>query len=218
MNHPKENPQRKFTYADYLTWPEDERWELIDGEPFDMTPAPSVDHQFIVGRLHRFFDEFLEGKTCHAYVAPFDVRVPKGDEADGEIDTVVQPDVVVICDEDHLDQRGLRGAPDLAVEVLSPSTASKDQIRKRRLYERSGVKEFWVVHPTDRMVMISRRTTRGVFGKTEYFEADAKIKVGLFPGLVIDLNRVFPPAPKREVRESPRKYLARKTSNPSASR
>ncbi|RCK80797.1 MAG: hypothetical protein OZSIB_2685 [Candidatus Ozemobacter sibiricus] len=197
MNHPRIAPHKRYTYGDYLYWPEDERWELIDGEAFDMTPAPNVDHQYIVGRLYRFFDEFLEGKPCHAFVSPFDVRIPKGDEADEDIDTVVQPDVIVVCPPGHLDQRGLRGAPDLAIEVLSPSTASKDQIKKRRLYERCGVKEYWVVQPADRVVMVTRRAgPHGGFGRTEFYGDTDRIDVALFPGLTIDLARVFPPAPQ----------------------
>ncbi len=203
MHHPKTAFDQKFTYGDYLHWPEDERWELIDGEAFDMTAAPNLDHQFIAGRLFRFFDEFPEGKPCNVFIAPFDVRIPKGDEADEQIDTVVQPDVVVIYTPSGLDQLGLRGAPALAIEVLSPSTAGKDQIRKRRLYERSGVKEYWVVQPADRVVMVTRRAGRHGFGKTEFYGDTDQIEVKMFPGLTIDLARVFPPLPKPEAAPSP---------------
>ncbi|HNV72404.1 MAG TPA: Uma2 family endonuclease, partial [Candidatus Ozemobacteraceae bacterium] len=137
MANPLTVANRTWTYADLLKLPEEQRCEIIDGEYFDMTPAPNRLHQEILGNLFRQIINQLDGKPCKVYFAPFDVRLPDSDDQpDGEIRNVVQPDLVVICDEKKLDDRGCRGAPDLAVEILSPSTAGKDQVKKRRLYER----------------------------------------------------------------------------------
>lgn len=139
-------PERKhdehYTYRDLLSWPEDQRWELIDGVAYDMTPAPIRRHQEILGDLHLQIGNFLIGKPCRVYMAPFDVLIPKHDEGEEEIDTVVQPDIAVVCDRSKLTERGCKGAPDLVIEILSPSTAEKDTLTKLKLYERAGVKEY----------------------------------------------------------------------------
>ena len=124
------------SYADYLGWPDDERYELIDGVAYVMTPAPGRRHQEVVVEMLRQIADALEGGPCRVYVAPFDVRLPRHGEADEQVDTVVQPDLSVICDEGKLDERGCRGAPDWVVEVISPSTAST--IRSRSATSTSG--------------------------------------------------------------------------------
>lgn len=145
------------TYADYLTWPEGERDELINGVAYvKEPPAPSRCHQELVGELHYQVRHALQGKPHRVYVAPFDVRLPESGEPDEQIRTVVQPDVLVVCDLDKLDQRGMRGGPDWIAEVLSPSTASHDQIIKLPVYERAGVREVWLIHPTDRVLTVYR--------------------------------------------------------------
>ncbi|MFZ2959503.1 MAG: Uma2 family endonuclease [Candidatus Ozemobacteraceae bacterium] len=197
--------EKHYTYGEYCQWPEDERWELIDGIPYDMTPAPNRLHQMILGKLYTQFDQFLENKTCSVYIAPFDVRLPEGKELDDDVTTVVQPDLVVVCDSSKLDDKGCRGAPDLVIEILSPSTSAKDQIKKQFLYERHGVKEFWLVHPTDRLVTIYR-LVGNTFQRPVFFDSSAKIPVGILPELLIDCSRVFPHEIKI-VKESPRRYL-----------
>jgi len=137
----------RFTYADYCTWPEEERWELIDGEAYAMAPAPARVHQDVVVAIAARIYGALGGTACRVYIAPFDVRLPDRDEADEVVTTVVQLDIAVICDPAKLDDKGCRGAPDWIIEVLSPATAAKDQIQKRALYERHGVREYWLVHP-----------------------------------------------------------------------
>jgi Uma2 family endonuclease len=116
-----EPDHRQYTYADYLTWPDDVRYELIDGVAYLMSPAPTLDHQDVVGEVYRQLANALEGQPCRVYVSPVDVRVPRADEDDADIDTVVQPDVLVICDRAKTDRRGVRGGPDFVVEVLSPT-------------------------------------------------------------------------------------------------
>lgn len=203
----KRDLERCFTYADYCAWPEDERWELIDGVAFDMSPAPSRVHSLISVALEDFLRAFLKGKPCEMHHAPFDVRLPKRDDMrDDEIDTVVQPDIVVVCDEKKLDDKGCRGAPDFVIEIISPSTASRDHITKRNLYERHGVREYWLVSPGDRIVTVYRLGANGTFGRPDMHGDSETVEVGLFPGLAIDLAQVFP-ALAKVVRESPRGYV-----------
>ena len=135
-------PQRdalRHTYGDYRHWPEEVRYELVDGIAYLISPAPSRQHQRLLGELFYQVRGSLEGKPCEAYLAPFDVRLPRGDEADDLIDTVIQPDLLVVCDRDKLEERGMRGAPDWVVEVLSPTTAAHDQTTKLAAYERARV-------------------------------------------------------------------------------
>ena len=180
-----EQLQQKYTYADYAQWPEDERWELIDGVPYAMT-APQRLHQKIVSELSRQVGNYLQGKPCEVYVAPFDVRLPRQDEADAKVETVVQPDLSVICDPSKLDKQGCRGAPDWIIEVLSPSTALKDMNTKRGLYERHGVQEYWIIHPEDRWTLIYTLDAQGRYGQPGVFGMDEPTVVQRFPELSID--------------------------------
>ena len=175
----------KYSYADYAQWPEDERWELIDGVPYAMT-APQRLHQDIVFELGRQIGNYLQGKPCKGYTAPFDVRLPRQDEADAKVETVVQPDLSVICDPSKLDKQGCRGAPDWIVEVLSPSTALKDMDSKRSLYQRHGVQEYWIIHPEDRWILVYTLDAQGRYGQPGVFGMDEPTVVQRFPELSID--------------------------------
>ena len=172
------------TYADYLTWPEGVRYELLDGVAYLMAPGPTLDHQEIAGDIYRQLANALDGNPCRPFIAPVDVRLPKAQEADNLIDTVVQPDVLVVCDAAKLDRRGVRGAPDFVVEVLSPGTASHDHVRKRRIYERAGVREYWLVHPIDRMVTVYR-LVEGEYGKPDGFDMTGATPVSVLPGVTV---------------------------------
>ena len=191
MAHPQTQPSDRYAYGDYLRWPEEERWELIDGVPYSMTPAPSRLHQRLVTGLAVPLGTYLEGKPCELYVAPFDVRLPKGEEEDEAVETVVQPDLVIVCDPAKLDDRGCRGAPDLVVEILSPSTAARDHIAKLALYEKHGVREYWLLHPTDRVAMVYRLGEGGKYGAPEVYSSEHQVRVGIFEDLTLDLRRVF---------------------------
>lgn len=185
------------TYADYLTWPDDASHELIDGVAYLMSPAPLRVHQEVVGEIFYQVRSALGGGPCRAYIAPFDVRLPKSDEADERVDTVVQPDLFVVCDETKLDERGMRGAPDWVVEVLSPATAGHDQTVKLQAYERAGVREVWLVHPVDKVVAIYRLNDRA-FGRSSIHEMKGVLAVDALPAVSIDWDRVVsrmaPPA------------------------
>ena len=180
----------RFIYGDYRTWPNDERWELIDGVAYDMSPAPGFRHQAVSGELMIQFGMHVRNSPCRVLAAPFDVRLSYGDEADDEIDTVVQPDIVVVCDKSKLDEKGCRGAPDLVIEILSPHTAHKDLNEKFRLYERVGVKEYWIVHPHEQTIMVFRREGEG-FGKPAMYAGEDAVPVPLLGDLVIDLKQAF---------------------------
>jgi Uma2 family endonuclease len=147
--------------------------------------------------LLRQISSFLVDRECQVYVAPFDVRLPEGQEADDKIDTVVQPDISVICDPAKLDDRGCRGGPDVVVEIISPATAGKDQIQKVALYEKHGVKEYWLVHPGDRLITVRLLGTDEKYGIPAIHEAKGLLPVQTLPGLEIDLDLVF-----RRVQES----------------
>jgi Uma2 family endonuclease len=141
VSYPIPKEDRSYTFKDYLEWPEGERWELIEGVAYNMTPSPSRSHQRISVALVDQIFQYLKGKKCEMYHAPFDVRLLEGEEEDGEVRTVVQPDIVVVCDPSKLDEKGCKGSPDLIMEILSPSTASKDYITKLNLYEKNKVSE-----------------------------------------------------------------------------
>ncbi|CAG0989867.1 hypothetical protein BURK2_02321 [Burkholderiales bacterium] len=179
------------TYADYLGWPEEIRYELIDGVAFHLGPAPTRRHQDVVGEVYFQTRTALEGKPCRAYVSPFDVRLPKGNEADAFVDTVVQPDVLVVCDPRKLDARGMRGAPDWVVEVLSPASSGYDQTLKLAAYERAGVPEVWLVHPIDRIVTVYL-LHEGRYGRPRIHELLGELAVGVLPDIVIDWSRLPP--------------------------
>lgn len=181
----------KLRYANYLSWPDDERWEIIEGVAYDMSPAPSTEHQGISFKLSGILYAFLKDKKRKAFAAPFDVRLAETkDEPDEEIKTVVQPDIVVVCDQDKLDKRGCLGAPDITIEILSPSTSYKDQTEKLLLYEKHGIKEYWIVNPDAKYVMIYR--FEGVkYGKPEYLTENDILESRVLEGLKIDLSEVW---------------------------
>ena len=183
--------EETYTYGDYLQWDDGERWELIDGVAYNMTPAPNRRHQAILRELSFQLVSFLTDKPCKVYFAPFDVRLPVHDEEDDDVTTVVQPDIVVICDPKKLDDRGARGAPDLVIEILSPSTSRKDVKIKFNLYEKHGVREYWIVDPTGGTVMAYRLGPDGRYGRPQVYTDDDSAPVGIFADLVIDLKAVF---------------------------
>jgi len=191
MSLPLRKKGERFTYGDYFEWNDDERWELIKGVPYNMTPAPSVNHQLITGELYRQFANHLLGKQCKVFVSPFDVRLPESNETDEEIITVVQPDLSVVCDPAKLDERGCRGGPDLVVEVLSPSTAKKDVTVKLLCYEEAGVRECWIVYPAEKIVMVYSKEGSRQFGRPAVYSREDTINIEFLDNLVITLDTVF---------------------------
>lgn len=184
--------KQKFSYADYLTWKDDQRWEIIDGEPILMSPAPNRFHQTISRRIEYQIEHYLRDKVCEVFNAPFDVRLEDAEISDQNSFNVFQPDLLVVCDPAKLmNNHGCIGAPDWIVEIISPSTASRDHIVKRAIYERFGVKEYWIVQPTDRIIMVYRLSPEGFYEKPDVFSETDIITVGILPELQIDLKDVF---------------------------
>ena len=188
---PLKKPEYEFTYGDYYEWDDDKRWELIYGVAYDMTPTSLRIHQEISGISNKFFN-YLKDKDCEVYFAPLDVRLPEGDEADDDVPTVVQPDILVVCDKSKLDRRGMRGAPDLVVEILSEHTSKKDMTVKLDLYERHHVKEYWIVNPDGKNIMVFKPDGRSKkYKKPETYFVGDELKVGIFKDLKLKLDDVF---------------------------
>lgn len=183
----------RYTYADLLTWDEDERVEIINGEAFLMA-GPSPRHQEVSGEIFRQLANYLEGKKCKVYSAPFDVRLFERDEDDpDDVDTVVQPDIMVICDKSKLDDHGCKGAPDMVIEVLSPSNLRHDRLIKLDLYQQAGVPEYWIVDPENKSVQVFLLDdSTGFFRLHEDYGKKDIAKVHALDGCFIELCKVFP--------------------------
>ncbi|MDP5120096.1 MAG: Uma2 family endonuclease [Spirosomaceae bacterium] len=171
---------KKYTYADYLKWTFQERLELIKGKIYAMSPAPNRKHQETSQNLSRILGNFLLEKKCKVYAAPFDVRLtPRKKDKSGKIHTVVQPDICVICDLEKLDDAGCVGAPDLIIEILSPGNTKKEMKEKKEVYEENGVKEYWIVHPTDEYILQYNLENGKFVGGTHYFDDEIVISTAV---------------------------------------
>jgi len=175
---------KRYTYADYLTWDDDNRWELIDGVPYMMS-APNRHHQGILGNLYLIFGNYLKGKSCKVYFAPFDVRL----NADTLDNIVVQPDLIIVCDDSKLDKAGCKGVPDMVVEILSPSTARYDRNLKFHTYKKVGIKEYWIVDPETKSLAI--HILKGDDYIIHPFLDEETVPVHVLEGFTINLSEVF---------------------------
>lgn len=185
-------PQKKqYSYADLLEWNENIRYELYDGLPVALA-SPSSAHQMISGDLFSQFYAFLKGKECRVFSAPLDVRLfeKRGDSPES-VSTVVQPDLMVVCDKSKIDRYGISGAPDLIVEIASDSTRRIDRLTKFNLYQRAGVREYWIVDPSARTVSVCLLTD-GAYRTTNVYSAGSMVPVGILSKCRIDLSTVFP--------------------------
>ena len=186
------DPEKHYTYADYLLWRFKDRIELIRGKIFRMSPAPSSSHQSIVTVLVSSFHQILKNKNCMVFPAPFDVRLPEyPGEQDQDTETIVQPDITVICDLDKIDEKGCKGAPDLIVEVLSPNSVSKDLHEKFEVYEKAGVSEYWVVHPAEKTIT-AFILKNGKYETAKPMTLGDRISSMVIPGFSISLEEIFP--------------------------
>ncbi|WP_234120461.1 Uma2 family endonuclease [Clostridium hydrogenum] len=188
MSLPIEN--KKYTYAEYLTWPEEEKWELINGEPY-MQAAPSWQHQSISRELMLQFGEYLRDKTCQVFAAPFDLRLPCENEKDRDITNVYQPDLLVVYDKSKLKGTGYYGVPDMVIEILSPATARIDRLLKFNMYEKAGVKEYWIVEPDTKLTSVFILQSNNKYERPEIYTENDNVKVSIFSNLVIELEKVF---------------------------
>ena len=183
--------EQKYTYADYKTWNDEDRFEIINGTVYNMSPSPMRRHQEVTGELYVVFKRFLKNKKCKVFISPFDVRLTDyKNQHDDKIETVVQPDIVIVCDEEKLDNYGCKGSPDIVIEVTSPSTIKRDKIEKFVLYEKYGVKEYWIVYPDLNIIEIYK-LFNAQYGKPEVYGKDHKIEVKYLGELIIDVNEIF---------------------------
>lgn len=190
MNDPPKKEGQNFTYADYLNWGDEERWEIFDGVPYLMT-GPTWEHQALLVGLSTQFYNYLVGKSCRVFIAPFDVRLPYKGENDEESRVVVQPDLIVICDRSKLKKTGCFGAPDLVLEIVSPASGKIDRILKFNRYERVGVREYWILDPDERVLTVFKLDENGRYGRPEVYSDEDKVRVGIFGDLEIDLPQAF---------------------------
>ncbi len=186
---------KEYTYADYVNWQFDESVELIRGKVIRISPAPNTLHQSCSGNLHGLIWSYLRDKSYRSFTAPFDVRLPLPitQQADNKVNTVVQPDLCVICDVQKLDDRGCNGAPDWVIEILSKGTAQKDLKDKFTIYQHAGVREYWIVHPIEGTVLPYRLNETGTYQllRQTPFTREETVPVGIFPGFGVDLEVVF---------------------------
>jgi Uma2 family endonuclease len=178
-------PDKHYTYADYCTWNDGKRYELINGTAYLMEPAPKWEHQDIALEIGTILRTYFRGKTGKAFVAPFDVRL----NAEAEDDIVLQPDIVVFCDRSKLSGTGCIGAPDMVVEILSPSTASYDKLVKYNHYLQAGVREYWIVDPDSKTVLVHILENER-YHTVVYAETD-EAPVQILDGCVIKLSEIF---------------------------
>lgn len=183
-----------YSYADYLTWQFDEAVELIKGKVMLMSPAPNVKHQSISMNLSRFLSTFLRLKSCQVFAAPFDVRLYDSNKsvlANQDIQSVVQPDLCVICDPDLLDNQGCNGAPDWIIEILSKGNSRREMKIKYDLYQESGVIEYWLVYPEEQAIYQFVLNNNKQYQLKHMYANDDIASPHLFPELLIDVNEVF---------------------------
>lgn len=178
-----EKKNEKFTYREYLGWDDDERWELIDGVAYNMTPASTFKHQRIAGNFYASIWSQLGGKSCVPGIAPTDILL--------SAHNVVQPDVFVVCDPEKITDQIIKGAPEIVVEVLSPGTSLKDRREKKQLYERFGVQEYLIVDPIGQYVERFLLQEDGTFDKGQIFAADETIVFHVLPEIEVELAAVF---------------------------
>ena len=197
MGFPAYKLKERYTYSDYLTWSEDQRGEIIDGEFWDMSPAPTIKHQLISNRIVTKITVFLTNKPCVPLSAPTDVLFDE--------DNVVQPDILVVCDRSKLTDACVKGAPDLIVEIISPSTGLKDRREKKGLYERFGVSEYILVDPVNE-TMERYTLLDGRYGSPDVFGWNEPMTLTLFPELELNLWEIFDKERATVVNEPPTRY------------
>ena len=177
-------PERKrFTYEDYLAWPDEMRCELIDGVVYDMCPSQQYAHQDISMNLSRILSTFLLGKTCRPIAAPFDVILSEND--------VVQPDFMVVCDRSKIDPKGVFGVPDLILEILSPSTFAKDRHKKKNLYQTHGVKEYILLDPDKQTAEQFLLDPEGKYSAGTLYSVEQEMPLKTLGGFMLSLQDVF---------------------------
>ena len=173
----------RYSVADYLSWDDGERWELIDGVAYNMSPAPTLRHHDLGANFYSLLRARLKGKPCKPFIAPVDVVLSEHD--------VVQPDVLVVCDPSKTTAKNIQGAPDFVLEILSPSNARKDQREKKALYERTGVAEYLVLDPLELYALLFRLDAAGRYGAGEVYGPEESLSLQILGGEAVDLAEIF---------------------------
>ena len=176
----------KISYADLLKFDDDKRYELIDGVPYLMA-SPSVAHQRVLLEIAKQIGDYLEGKECEVFISPLDVKLSGAIDNNEEFN-VVQPDIMVVCDKDKITEKNIVGAPDLAIEILSPSNIRHDRMRKLKLYQKFGVREYWMVSIEEQNIMVLTLSEEGIYQIAEACYLDEKVKVNVLDNCFVDLK------------------------------
>jgi len=184
---------KKYTYTDYLSWTFKDRVELLKGWVVKMSPAPNTRHQRIVKDLILEVGMFLKGKTCQVFPVPFDVRLPisKEKQKNDKIDTVVQPDITVICDVSKLDKQGCNGAPDIVMEILSPGNTKKEMKDKLEIYQGAGIPEYWLIDPDREFILVYSLTEEGNYSSSLPYVAGDTVNSQVLEGFKLAVSDIF---------------------------
>ncbi len=186
------DPTKTYTYKDYILYDENERIEIIDGTIYNMSLAPSRIHQKIIMELSAEILNYIKANngSCEVYPAPFDVILKNDDEIIEDCKNIIQPDISVICDKNKLTDKGCTGPPDMIVEVVSPYNPNNDFIRKLNLYDKYKVKEYWIVNPMKRNILIYKLDENERYGMPDIYTFEDKVPVGIYDDLEIDFNSI----------------------------
>lgn len=183
---------KTYSYADYLSWKFEEFVELIKGKVFRPMAGARTRHQVLSRRLTQVVGAFLGEEGCQMFYAPYDVRLTRSTaNGDAQIQTVVQPDILVVCDQAKIDERGCLGAPNWIIEIISPGNTAHDTRTKFDLYEENGVGEYWIVHPGINTVAAWTLDEAGQFQLAAEYTEPGPMPVATLPGLVVEWTTVF---------------------------
>jgi len=181
-----------YTYYDYLNFPNDEFVEIIDGKIFAMSPAPSRIHQELIMEISAELRNYIKSnkRQCKVYPAPFDVVLINENENENDSKNIVQPDISVICDKNKLNDKGCFGSPDMIVKIVSKFNPGNDYVKKLYLYEKYKGKEYWIVNPMKKNILVYTLTESG-YNQPDLYTFNDKIKVNIFNNLEIDFNGII---------------------------
>ena len=185
---------RPYTFADYLTWTDNQMLELLHGFIRQM-PEEKVKHAVVLSRARDYIDDYMEKNTsgCQVFYAPFDVRFPKNpvQTADHQISTVLHPDICVVFDASKIDERGCLGAPDVVIEIESAVSQLYDWNRKHSIYEAGGVKEYWVISSGEEGITVFQLQNNGTYGIGAVYEGNMQASSQLLQGLSMNTETLF---------------------------
>ena len=176
----------KMSYSELLKIDDEKRYELIDGIPYLMA-SPSVAHQDILGELYYQLKTYLRGKRCRVFVAPLDVKL-SGNPDDKKEYNVVEPDIMVVCDPTKINKKNIQGAPNMIIEIVSPKHPAHDKLVKLNLYQKFGVKEYWIVSLEDQIISVFLLNDENIYTIPKAYYLDEKVKVNVLDDCYIDLK------------------------------